>query len=84
MPTDSNQYPPSLVKSFSDPFDYVLGLRNGETIRFTSAYAKGEFIHLDGAGFGDEMTGDLPFPFRHGLDIRTSEIVWCAEAPEGQ
>lgn len=78
-------YPPSLAKACCDPFDYALQLRDGTILHFTSAYAHGAWVNIQFGGFTDhipppEMGG---FSFERGVDVRVSDIVWCADAPNG-
>ena len=75
--------PPSLIKACGDPFDYALKLRTGEIIFFESASIHGKFATLkivDDPSTGQRTT---PMPFPRGLDVRLSDIVWCADAPYG-
>jgi hypothetical protein len=78
-------YPPSLAKATVDnPFDYVCQLRTGELIRFDGAEPHGAFVRLRG-GRGAENDGvtGLKHGCPRGVDVRLSEIVWCADAPDG-
>lgn len=74
-----------LVKALCDPFDYVVRLRSGELIRFVEAEQHGDWLVLHTAGgYGhDDFSPTLPFPCPRGLQVRISEIVWVADAPEG-
>lgn len=72
------RFPESLAKACSDEFDYAMGLKSGDVIRFRSARIDGDFVHLD----GEEISG-LRYPCPRGVDVRISEIMWCADAPEG-
>lgn len=76
------RYPPSLLKAMVDPFDYILCTRRSGTIRFESASAHGDWVHLTLGGWREGMMV-LSHPFPRGLDIRLDEIVWCADAPNG-
>lgn len=81
-------YPPSLLKAEQDQFDYALRLSTGEIIRFESASFHGDYVRLHASlPNGDECFTDknpeLPFRFARGIDVRLSEIVWCADAPQG-
>jgi hypothetical protein len=77
--------PPALIKAHWDnPFDYALKLRSGEIIRFS-----GCVIHQSGwvtlqfeETYGEQIK-ELPFSFDRGMEIRISDIVWCADAPNG-
>jgi len=71
---EAKGWPPSLAKAALDEYSYVLELRNGSTITFSSARetANVEFVHLDTVDyFGDEKT--------RGIDVRLSDIVICAD-----
>lgn len=78
------KYPPSLLKACYDTFDYALRLRTGEVLFFESATIHGDFVTLE---LSDNSMGqhedDRRCLFDRGLDIRASEIVWCADAPDG-
>jgi hypothetical protein len=74
-------YPPSLLKACEDFFDYVIGLRGGETFRFASAEIHGDYVHLDFGGHPQDT--EWRYCFDHGVDVRLGEIAWCADAPEG-
>lgn len=82
----TGQLAPALCKALGDYFDYALGLRNGQVIRFQEASLRsgGKWLHLAGS---DEKA-DLKFfgaeyNFPRGIDIRLSDIMWVADAPEG-
>jgi hypothetical protein len=82
--------PDALVKACSDPFDYAMGLRTGPVIRFESATLSTDhqWIHVAVQHHGydadapDVMTG-CPFTFECGVDVRVSDIMWVADAPNG-
>lgn len=77
-------WPDSLVKATGDPFDYMLGLRDGRMIQFTEAriVQKGKWLHLKEPRISGD--GDLSkIPFERGMDVRVSEIVWVCDAPFG-
>lgn len=86
-------YPPSLVKAAGDYFDYALQLSNGTVLTFRRATLHGVYATLhndEGAAYpttaGKTWTEDkfpLAYPCPRGVDVRISEIVWCADAPEG-
>ena len=71
-------YPPSLVKACADSFDYALRLRNGDVFHFGEAKVYGEFVHLD--SIKELVDGHS---MDRGIDVRLSEIMWCADAPDG-
>lgn len=81
-------YPPSLLKAAADkPFDYCLKLRTGEVYYFSGADLNdgGEFVTLefsDTIGKMDDARRNSR-PFDRGLDVRLTDIVWCADAPHG-
>jgi hypothetical protein len=78
--------PESLRKAICDPFDYALRLRTGEIIRFSKATVQpgAEWICLEGAHPEGFVFGSrLKYPCPRGIDVRVSQIVWCADAPEG-
>ena len=78
------QYPPSLLKAVLDPFDYALGLKNGAVIRFGSAVLNGAFVTLTRNGLSPEhMSDEIGYILDRGIDVRVSEILWCADAPDG-
>ena len=78
------KYPASLIKSCGDMFDYALGLRTGEVIRYQEARIQGEWVHLRGSEKqGNAPVEGLQFPCCRGVDVRLADIVWCADAPEG-
>lgn len=76
--------PPSLMKATYDAFTYALRLRTGEIIAFREAKIHGEFVTLilDENGRNDSRHYN-DFSFERGLDVRLSDIVWCADAPDG-
>ncbi len=76
--------PASLLKAISDPFDYAIGLRTGLVIRFSEARIQGEWVHLLVAGTNRPVgNGDDTYNWERGIDVRLTEIVWCADAPIG-
>jgi hypothetical protein len=83
------KYPDSLLKALPDnPFEYAIKLRTGEVWFFTGAEIQGDYVHLE---FEDPQFGqgrrlwETPrdIPFCRGVDVRISDIVWCADAPDG-
>ncbi len=78
--------PASLIKAACDPFDYVLGLCTGVVIHFHRAEILGEWATLHTGRTIYDVPGTvqtLPYPFERGMDVRISDIVWCADAPFG-
>jgi hypothetical protein len=86
-PNCSRGLPGSLVKACQDPFDYALKLRTGEVVRFVEAEIDGAWVTLIGNGNGKpnicEGVAGLDYHCPRGVDVRISDIVWCADAPEG-
>lgn len=80
-----DRYPAALLKAVGDPFDYALRLRTGELFYFSEAAVNGgEFVHLELHSMHDDKAGEKPLcPFARGVDVRASDIVWCADAPWG-
>lgn len=87
-------WPESLVKALSDPFSYALALKNGQVFEFTQAIDGGNgWVFLSHGGtIDDDMTclsgvmskfNDHVFAFRRGVDVRVSDISWCADSPHG-
>jgi hypothetical protein len=83
----AQRYPPSLLKACCDQFDYACKLTSGEIIYFTKATISGEYCALEGLEASKQLSTrreqKLPHPFPRGLDVRVSDILWCADAPEG-
>ncbi|MFA5379774.1 MAG: hypothetical protein WC455_28705 [Dehalococcoidia bacterium] len=92
------KYPPALLKANADQFSYVLGLRDGTVVDFESAEIHGEWITIIGVNDTSGLPGmsresddsgldpDTSWKGRYclrGVDIRLSEIVWIADAPNG-
>jgi hypothetical protein len=85
--------PPALQKALYDHFDYACGVNWGGrvfVIRFEDATIRGEWVtldHTDSASLLDLQPDDdsprLPYAFPRGLDVRLSDIVWVADAPQG-
>jgi hypothetical protein len=86
----TGELPPALVKAIFDPFDYVLGLRDGRIIHFQEAKLCGsnKWVNLFGNGHGFknegaiEVTG-IDHEFPRGINVRISDIMWVADAPNG-
>jgi hypothetical protein len=87
-------WPPALIKSTYDPFDYALGLKNGTVIYFEYATAFGHNHEWAVLHFQDIHSGSQVYEtsFNHthriggndrGLEVRVSEILWAADAPYG-
>lgn len=80
--------PASLIKATFDSFEYILGLRDGTEIYFSEAKINGEWVHLNEWANGPDdqkfrTTAKNQCPFCRGIDVRLSDIVWCADAPHG-
>ena len=84
-PDCARKYPPSLIKACHDPFSYILCLRNGTTFEFSEAEVKGNWVTISSAFPDTALDGKTPddLPFPRGVDIKLSEIIWCADAPRG-
>jgi hypothetical protein len=90
-----SKYPPALLKATCDPFLYALGLRDGTVVDFESAEIYGEWVTIHGendesgrSGMSDESGESSGSRWKgrdcpRGVDIRLSEIVWVADAPNG-
>lgn len=88
MPPDFSEHLGRVLnKALHDsPYDYACKLRTGEVVRFVGAeWDGGEWIHLllcedpslDGKRHG------LPIFGERGVDVRLSDIVRAADAPDG-
>ena len=86
-----SKYPPALLKASADPFSYALGLRDGTVVDFESAEINGEWVTII---INDTVIPGVPINLitghgwkgrecPRGVDIRLSEIVWVADAPNG-
>ena len=76
----------AICKATEDkPFDYALKLRTGELIRFTGAtWDGGDWVHLDLEAISEANTPyGIPIEGSPGVDLRLSDIVWAADAPDG-
>jgi hypothetical protein len=67
--TETGDLPPSLQRALSETDEYVVRLRSGEVVHFTRAERHGAFVTL-------LATEAAEFPY--GLEVRITEIVWCA------
>jgi hypothetical protein len=76
-------YPPALLRAAMDRFDYVLGLANGQVIRFEQAVIHDDYVTLQNASGCKRGTGvasyyesdfahALPYPCPRGVDVRLS------------
>lgn len=70
--TPQEDLPPSLQRALSEPDEYAVRLRTGEVVRFARAERHGPFVTL-------LATGSAEFPY--GVEVRISEITWCARGP---
>jgi hypothetical protein len=81
----TGDFPPALEKAFDDqPWDYMLGLRDGRTIRFGGARLckGGKWVTLLEFNGTTQISGvDHRFP--RGIDVRISDIMWVTDAPDG-
>lgn len=72
-------YPPALLKATEDPFNYILKLKTGEVIVFQSAIAvTNDWVILEKIDYEASTIGQSRL-FSKGLNVRVSEIVWCAD-----
>lgn len=88
-------YPDALAKAvFDQSFDYALRLRTGEMIEFVGATPRpGGWVYLNVEyhydpvsrthSKGQHQTAKHPYLFARGVDVRVSDIVWVADAPNG-
>jgi hypothetical protein len=80
---------PALTKACTDPFDYLVVLRNGMRIRFHSAeYTNGSaWITLIPRGYPgaefEEVQDILGHRCPRGIDVRLADIMFAADAPDG-
>ena len=81
--THETDLPPSLRRALTEPGDYALRLRTGEIVRFTRADLYGAFVALfaPGGPSAISQSGEPVPEFPHGLEVRISDIVWCARGP---
>src|SRR5712691_10511092 len=76
FPYGHPSYPPALAKACCDPFEYLLGLRNGMVIHFHAATEiDGDWVHVELGDCGVDF-GRYPCP--RGIDVRVADIVWIA------
>lgn len=77
-------YPPSLIKSFWDEFQYAMKLKNNDqVINFTkSCPVNREWVRVyPESMYNDDWRHDPPCP--RGIDIHMNSIEWVADAPYG-
>jgi hypothetical protein len=77
-----DKIPASLIKACYDSFFYVAYIRGLGVFEFTDAKIHGEWVWLDRTS-NYELKDHPPYPFERGIDVRLSEILWCADAPNG-
>jgi len=72
---DKLNWPHALIKATQDPYEYILKLKDGSQIAFVSAqYISDDFVKL--------LSVKLEaLKLSRGLEVRVSEIVWVADAP---
>ena len=81
------QIGPHLAKATQDPFDYFVAMKTGESFHFHSAtYVLGDdWILLE--DFFPDTNSMLMKRFGHGfsrgLQVRLSDILFAADAPDG-
>ena len=83
----TGEIPPALAKAFDDqPWEYAMGLRDGQVIYFQGAelLKGGKWIHLPGPDdkYTLTVTG-VDYSLDRGIDVRISDIAWVADAPNG-
>lgn len=78
--TCRGRYPASLIKACGDPFQYEMGLTNGQVVAFDSAGICGAFVHLFGAVIVSPVRS-LRDTEARGLDVALGRIVWCRDVP---
>jgi hypothetical protein len=82
-------YPPALAKACCDYFENALKLRTGEVIFYTKAEPiNKDWIFIDGIddqtlSLQNKSSGLPDVGFHRGMEIKISEIIWCADAPNG-
>jgi len=84
-PDDTADLPPSLVRALGETAEYALRLRTGELIRFVRAERHGAFVVLQapsGSPAEPGLAGGLEI-FPNGVEVRISDIVWCASGTIG-
>jgi hypothetical protein len=80
---DETNLPPSLQRALTEPGDYALRLRTGEVVRFTRAERFDAFVALfaPGGPSAISQSGEPAPEFPDGLEVRITDIVWCARGP---
>ena len=71
------------MRALVETAEYVLRLRTGELIRFARAERHGVFVRLqapDGPPSDATLPGGMEV-FPNGVELRISDIVWCASGP---
>ncbi len=78
----SEKYGPHLCKAYQDnPFDYAVGLRDGQVLFVSGVDGfEGDWVLLN---LKDEQAMKGGYPCPRGVQVRLSEIVWVADAPNG-
>jgi hypothetical protein len=77
--------PPPLVKAWTDPFEYAVGLRDGTIIHFESCEFDADFVFVRFVGIRSARAHgvDMTFSFERGLVARVADVAWAADAPNG-
>ncbi|GEM_PF-6476477 len=74
-------WPDALIKACHDPFEYELQLRTGTVVRFVEARPiNRDWVHIE---VGDRDQKCELSRFERGIDVRLSDIVYVADAPDG-
>ena len=77
-------WPPFLLKSVGDPFDYVAFVRGVGLVRFEYAEpVSPEWVRLRPHQYHDMQSPGLRYPCPRGLEVRVADLVYVADAPEG-
>lgn len=86
-------WPPALIKSVYDPFDYALGLKDGTIIFFSHAVnyeADRRWVtvfphdmHSGNKVYENSFNTRICMGRDRGIDIRVSDIMWACDAPYG-
>lgn len=78
-------WPCALTKAINDPFDYMIGLKNGDKFHFREAsYINDKVVHVKeiiNHNIGFKLNGDRDFA--RGIDIFIDSIAWVCDAPNG-
>jgi hypothetical protein len=76
-------WPEALVKALYDYFDYAARVRGLGVVRFREAEDLGHgWVRLKDLFWTDDdpASAGLPYSFERGVDVRVSDVMWCADA----